>query len=155
MSSNIKRKLGWLPGSFRAATQFNGPYRGGPSARGAFDGGYDNGPAPVPTKEAPTRGKGPLPRQRNHVRDSATQTVTDTARPKPSVTPKPKPKHYKNLPFGVGDVIICSARAGLYRPCECGHIYMTVGKGSGQIPARLRCQRCGRTNRELRKAHVA
>jgi hypothetical protein len=152
MSNNVKKKLGWLPGSYRAATQLNGPYKYGPAARGAFDGPYDNGPARAPAK-GPSQGKRPPPYS---PASNARKTAEAMFKPAPiaSVKPPSKPKHWKTPPFGIGDIIICSARDGNYRPCECGHIYMTVGKGSGQIPAKLRCQRCGKCSRELRKTHV-
>jgi hypothetical protein len=139
MANKVPRKLGWLPGSYHA-TQLDGPSRSGAAARGAFDVAYDNGPQPA---DVPAPARPVLPRPK-------------VIPPAPQPVPEPtKPKSWKTPPFAPGDVVICGARNGAYSPCDCGHIYFMVGKGHGQIPARLRCQRCGKGNRELRRSHVS
>jgi hypothetical protein len=41
MANNApRRKLGWLPGSYSAVTEHDGPWRYGVAARGAFDVAY-------------------------------------------------------------------------------------------------------------------
>jgi hypothetical protein len=143
MSSGAPRRLGWQPGSYRAVERA-GHYRGGPNARGAFDGGYNNGFRPAPAK-GPSQGESPR---------AAAEALFKPATAQDK--PKAKPKHWNMPPFAPGDIIICGAKAGVYRPCEdCHGLHFEVKAGYGQIPARLRCQRCGRTNRELRKTHVA
>jgi hypothetical protein len=56
-------KAGWLPGSYRAVERTT-HFRGGVSARGAFDGGYDNGPRPRRYRALGQKPRQP-PRQNN------------------------------------------------------------------------------------------
>jgi hypothetical protein len=55
----------------------------------------------------------------------------------------------------MGDRLACSARFGVFRPCDaCGSAAFVVEAGRGPHAGLLRCEQCGRANRWLSRNYL-
>lgn len=147
------RRYGWQPGSYKAVDR-GGHFPGGPNARSAFDGGsYDNGP-----QQQPRRSKGAAAAIAAAEAAFKAQQKQPLPRLKSAPPAPPRPPEFKlprEGPFKPGDYIFCTALDGIFSPCDgCGHRYFQVEAAPYEIP-RLKCQRCGMKNRQLKKADIA
>jgi hypothetical protein len=113
-----KRRAGWSPGAFKTAERER-PCRGGVNVRGAFDGGYDNGPVrtaarPPAAQKAPVRLPPPKSRPSAPLQLQKPLPRLDTPAP-------PRPPKYKlwRIHRSRRVMMFCSA------PHESPHFQMT------------------------------